>query len=99
MRDPERLTLVVLVDVEPGGVAAFQRYEAVVLPLLERHAGRLERRLRTADGCAEVHIVSFGSRAGYESFVADPERAEHRGLLGDPPWSQRVLEVVEVQDA
>ncbi len=46
-----------------------------------------------------VHVVSSGSRAGYESFVADPERAEHRGLLGDPPWSQRVLEVVEVQDA
>jgi hypothetical protein len=74
-----RLTLVVLADVERE---AFQRYEAAVLPMLERHDGRLERRLRTADGQAEVHIVSLGSRAGYDAYIADPKRADRRALLG-----------------
>lgn len=96
--DAQRLTLVVLADIAPGGVEAFQTYESAVLPLLERYDGRLERRLRTLDGQAEVHIVSFGSRAGYEAYAADPERAQDRGLLGRVPWDQRVLEVLEVQE-
>ena len=63
MSGPTRLTLVMLADVAGEGVEAFQRYEAAVLPLLDRHDGRLERHLRTADGQAEVHIVSFGVAA------------------------------------
>ena len=57
-----------LADVVREGVEAFQRYEAAVLPMLERHDGRLERRLRTADGQAELHIVSFRSRSAYEAY-------------------------------
>jgi hypothetical protein len=76
-----RLTLVMLANVGREGVGAFQRYEAAVLPMLERHDGRLERRLRTADGQAEVHIVSFRSRDGYDAYIADPERAHHRAPL------------------
>ena len=91
-----RLTLVVLADVAREGVAAFQRYEAAVLPLLERHDGRLERRLRTADGRAEVHVVSFGSRAGYDGYLTDPERAGHRALLEGVAVEQRLLEVSDV---
>ena len=91
-----RLTLVVLADVEREGVGAFQRYEAAVLPMLARHDGRLERRLRTADGQAEVHIVSFGARAGYDAYIADPERAHHRALLEGVALTQRLLEVTDV---
>jgi hypothetical protein len=98
MRAQTRLTLVMLADVAREGVEAFQRYEAAVLPMLERHDGRLERRLRTADGQAEVHIVSFGSRAGYDAYIADPERADHRALLEGIALTQRLLEVVDVDE-
>jgi hypothetical protein len=91
-----RLTLVVLADVAREGVEAFQRYEAAALPMLEQHDGRLERRLRTADGQAEVHVVSFGSRAGYDAYIADPERAGHRVLLEGVAITQRLLEVIDV---
>jgi hypothetical protein len=94
-----RLTLVMVADVAREGVEAFQRYEAAVLPILERHDGRLERRLRTADGQAEVHIVSFGSRAGYDAYIADPERADHRTLLEGVVLTQRLLEVIDVGES
>jgi hypothetical protein len=96
MSTQTRLILVMLADVAPEGVDAFQRYEAAVLPMLERHDGRLERRLRTADGQAEVHIVSFGSRTAYEAYIADPERAGHRSLLDGLAPTQRLLEVSDV---
>jgi hypothetical protein len=94
-----RLTLVMVADVAREGVEAFQRYEAAVLPMLERHDGRLERRLRTADGQAEVHIVSFGSRAGYDAYIADPQRADHRTLLEGVVLTQRLLEVIDVGES
>lgn len=58
------LTLVLVADLAPDDVPAFQEYEAQVLPLLARHGGRLERRLRTGDALHEVHVVSFASREG-----------------------------------
>ncbi len=91
-----RLTLVVVADVPPEGVAAFQRYEAAVLPLLHRHDGRLERRLRAAGGQAEVHVISFGSRSAYEAYLADPERRGHRAVLDGVTVTQRLLEVTDV---
>ena len=67
-----------------------------MLPLLPRHGGRLERRLRSRDGLSEVHVVSFDSRAGYEAYLADPERAAHRSLLDGADVDQRLLDVIEV---
>ena len=93
------VVVVPVADVGREGVGAFQRYEAAVLPMLERHDGRLERRLRTADGQAEVHIVSFGSRAGYDAYIADPERADHRTLLEGVVLTQRLLEVSDVGES
>lgn len=92
----DRLQLVVVADVPAAGVAAFRAYEHAVLPLLERHGGRLERRLRTADGRTELHIVSFGSRDGFAAFQADPDRLAHGALLAGVSVTQRVLEVSEV---
>jgi hypothetical protein len=93
-----RLIVVMLADVAREGVEAFQRYEAAVLPMPKRHDGQLERRLCTADGQAEVHIVSFGSRAAYEAYIADPERAGHRAMLEGVALTQRLLEVIDVGD-
>ena len=85
-----------LADVPAEGVAAFQEYESHVLPLLDRHDGRLERRLRSADAQTEVHVVSFGSRVGYESYLADPERVARREQLAGVDLRQRIVEVGDV---
>ncbi len=91
-----RVTFVMIADLQPGTEAAFQRYESQVLPLLARHGGRLERRLRTDDAHTEVHIVSFEAQSGYESYIADEERQAHRALLAAAKVTQRVLPVQDV---
>lgn len=96
MTEGGRLIIVMVADVPEDGVDAFQEYESQALPLLGRHGGRLERRLRSVDSLVEVHIVSFDSRGGYESYVADPERMNHRSPLTDMHVGQRVLEVQDV---
>ncbi|GAB3851697.1 hypothetical protein GCM10029963_39960 [Micromonospora andamanensis] len=88
--------LVALVELPDDAVEAGQRYEDTVLALLPRHGGRLERRLRTGDGRTEVHLIRFDTRAGYEAFLADPERVALRARLGDAAPQTRVLEVHEV---
>ena len=72
-----------IVRIPQAGVAAFQAYENAVLPLLAEHGGTLERRLRSADGTVEVHLVRFRSDAGFDAFRADPRRATHAGLLAE----------------
>lgn len=55
------------------------------------------RLTRTADAGSEVHLIRFGDRAGYESFLADPERAAYRERLGDAAPATKVLEVHDVR--
>jgi hypothetical protein len=88
--------VVMVADIPSGGEARFQAYEAAVLPLLARHGGRLERRLRTGDALTEVHIVSFESQLGFEAYVADEERQSSRGLLDGVDITQRVLHMDDV---
>jgi uncharacterized protein (DUF1330 family) len=90
------LTFVMVADIPAGAESAFQRYESLVLPLLDRHGGRLERRLRTDDALAEVHVVSFSSQDGYDSYVADQERQSHRSVLQGFDVVQRLLQVHDV---
>jgi hypothetical protein len=92
----DRLLLVLLADLPESSAPAVRTYEDPVLPLLERHGGRLERRLRTADGLTEVHLLSFADRAGFQGYLDDPERAGHRTLLDGSPYDQRLLEVTDV---
>ncbi|MGN9774482.1 hypothetical protein ACTMS0_01675 [Micromonospora sp. H33] len=88
--------LVALVELTADAVEAGRAYEDRVLGLLARHGGRVERRLRTGDGRSEVHVIRFDTRAGYDSFLADPERVALRADLGDAAPTSRVLEVQEV---
>jgi hypothetical protein len=90
------LFLVAIVEMAPGHAEAGQRYEDAVLGLLGRHGGSVERRMRTTDSATEVHLIRFRSRAGYESFMVDPDRVEYRGSLGDAAPNTRVLEVCEL---
>ena len=89
-------TFVMVADIPVGAESTFQRYEDLVLPLLARHGGRLERRLRTDDALNEVHVVSFESQQGYESYTADEERVAHRAVLDGVDVVQRVLQVHDV---
>ncbi len=91
-----RVTIAMVADIPGGAEAGFQAYESAVLPLLERHGGLLERRLRTGDALTEVHIVSFESQEGFQSYLADEERQSHRGLLEGLDVAQRVLLVEDV---
>lgn len=90
------LTLVLVARVPPEGVGDFQAYEDAVLPLLARHGGRLERRLRNAEGTAEVHIVSFATAEGFEAFRADPERARAQPLMATSAASSELFEMSDV---
>ncbi len=99
MDSPGAVTFVAAIDVPERGREAYLSYERAVLRLLERHGGRLERRLNTSGGLTEVHIVSFGSNAGYQSYLGDPERNAARRLLGDVELRQRLLPVVDVAGA
>ena len=90
------LDIVVVADVPIGAEAGFQAYESAVLPLLARHGGRLERRVRTADARTEVHLVSFATQQGHESYLADAERRSHGHLLDGLGVAQRVLLVEDV---
>jgi hypothetical protein len=87
------LLLVAIVEMAPGSTLAGQGYEDFVLGLLGRHGGALERRVRSTDSATEVHVIRFGSRAGYESFLADPERLGYRDRIGAAAPATRVLEV------
>jgi len=46
------------------GLRRFRAHEDQVLPLLNEHGGRLQRRLRNELGTVELHIVSFPSGRG-----------------------------------
>ncbi|MEH1026778.1 hypothetical protein ACWD6L_26915 [Micromonospora profundi] len=90
------LTLVAIVEFPTGAESDGQRYEDDVLALLGRHGGELERRLRSTAGRSEVHVIRFADRAGYESFLVDPQRAALRTALGEAAPTTRVIEVHEV---
>ncbi len=95
-----RWTVVMIAELAASAIEPFHDYERRVLPLLGRHGGRLERRLRTADARTEVHLLSFPDRAGYEACLADPDRAALRPVLAAlverAEIRQRVLEVHDV---
>jgi len=92
-------TYVLIARIPPAGVEAFQRYEAAVLPLLAEHGGRLDRRLRSADGTTEVHVISFDDAAGLDGYRADPRRARHARDLADSGAQVELLPVDDVATA
>jgi enamine deaminase RidA (YjgF/YER057c/UK114 family) len=91
------LTLAVVVDLADDAVAPFDAYERRVLPLLARHSGRLDRRVRTADGRTEIHLLSFADRAGYDAYLADPDRTALESLLDGLDVRRRLLEVADAE--
>ena len=94
-RHSDRQTFVLIVRLPPEGIADFRAYEDAVLPLLPEFGGRLERRLRSADGTVEVHVVSYASEADAQNYRADPRRLARAELLAR---SSAKLELLAVED-
>jgi hypothetical protein len=90
------MLLVAVVEMVPGREADGRRYEDRVLRLLDRHDGTLERRMLGTDGSTEVHVIRFASRAGYESFLSDPDRAALRAEAGPAAPDTRVITVTDL---
>jgi len=90
------MLLIQIVRIPADGVADFQLYESRVLPLLAQYGGRLERRLRSADGQIEVHLVSFPSAAALDAYRAAPERQAQLPLLERSGATTELIEVTEV---
>ena len=72
-----------LIFIKPGCEVEFNAFEAKVLPLLKNHNGELVYRIRPGkdnfiEGSGElpheIHIVTFTSKAGFESYKNDPQR-------------------------
>ena len=80
------------------GVHAFAAYEALVLPLLARHGGRLEQRRRNATATLEIHLVSFAGAEALEAFRADPRRVAAGELLRASGAEVTLEAVQDVQD-
>jgi hypothetical protein len=89
------LTYVLIARIPPEGVEAFQAYEDRVLPLLNEHGGRLERRLRNEAGTVELHILSYPSDAAHEKYRSDPRRTAAAILL---ERSSAKLELLPLRD-
>jgi len=52
--------------------------------------------LRTDDSLHEVHLVTFESQDGYESYIADEERHSHRAALEGAVVAGRLLQLYDV---
>lgn len=81
------LSLVVVLHVNAGHEAEFERFEAAAASIMRRHGGAIERRIAIERGetahPAEVHIVTFPDRAAFDRYRADPELAPLAALRTD----------------
>ena len=83
-----RLTLVVMLHVNRGREAEFERFETAAAAILRRHGGAIERRIAVEPAGetarpTEVHIVTFPDPAAFERYRADPDLAPLAALRAD----------------
>jgi hypothetical protein len=89
------MLLTAIVRIPKEGIASFLAYEDQVIPLQAEHGATLERRVRTADGTTEVHLIRFPSQTALDAFMDDPRRLGHRPLFDA---SGAAMEALVVQD-
>lgn len=83
-----RLALVVVLHVNAGREAEFERFETAAASIMRRHGGSIERRIAVEPGGngaqpAEVHLVTFPDRAAFDRYRADPDLAPLAALRAD----------------
>jgi hypothetical protein len=75
------IVLLVKLFIHPGRAAEFHRFETQAARIMRRHGGRIDRVIRPTGGAPgdplphEIHVVSFTSVVGLETYRADPELA------------------------
>jgi hypothetical protein len=78
-----------IIFLKTGQEDIFNEFEEKVLPLLNRHNGKLLYRIRPAKTCViatgwgypyEIHLVSFLSRKDFEAYRDDKERLQYLHL-------------------
>ncbi|MGE0224480.1 MAG: hypothetical protein AB7F35_03355 [Acetobacteraceae bacterium] len=92
------ILLGLIARVPADGVAAFNAYEAGVLPLLARHGGVLQRRVRNDAGTVEIHLVWFPSEAAFAAFREDPARTTLAPVLAASGATMEVLRLTDLTD-
>jgi hypothetical protein len=74
-----------LIFIKPGCEEEFHAFEDKVLPLLKGHNGDLVYRIRPLAAAFvessrelpyEIHIVTFGDKADFLGYAADPKRLD-----------------------
>jgi uncharacterized protein (DUF1330 family) len=60
-----------------NGTEELQKYEAQVMPILEKHGGKLlsafkPRGHENGDSPDEIHLIEFPSQEAFQSYRADP---------------------------
>lgn len=88
--------IVAVVQMSDEDVEGGQRYEDLVLDLLPTEGGRVERRLRSADGRTEFQVLWFPSREAMQKVIAHPDRLAARDRLGSAVPETAVHEVDDV---
>ncbi len=82
------VAIVVVLHINAGREAEFERFETAVAKIMRRHGGMLERRIAVEPGGDasqphEVHIVTFPERAALDRYRADPEFKELAALRAE----------------
>ena len=88
------LTLVAILTVRRGRIAAFHQYERAAAAIMARHGGAIERTVAVDDPSAahyrEVHIVTFPDAAAFAAYRSDPD------LAGLAPLREQAIVSTEV---
>jgi len=74
-----------IIYIKEGAESVFDRFEAIAMPLISKHKGRLLFRMRTTTAEMieasiprpyEIHLVEFESEEDLQLFMGDEERKE-----------------------
>jgi hypothetical protein len=81
----DRVYYIYMVQVREGQYETFRDYESKVLPLLPKHQGKLEIRLKVnktgPNQPDEIHVISFATVGDKEAYRTDPERTRYLFLF------------------
>ena len=77
-----------IIFLKTGMENSFNVFESNMLPILQKHNGKLLYRIRITkesiieaiDQPHEIHIIEFQSKKDFESYINDQERAKHLNL-------------------
>ena len=85
------------IDLSRANLALFEEYESTVLSLLQRYGARLEERLRSTDGTAELHLLYFPDAPSLAAFRSDPVRAAAQEIWEQSGASSTLTEVARLK--